>query len=64
MQGSLGQTTKSPVLPATVARTVRKGSAEHLAINVDVESERLINNEGSDEDKGLHSISSSSKYSV
>ncbi|KAL0004423.1 hypothetical protein SO802_011984 [Lithocarpus litseifolius] len=50
--GSLGQTTKSPVPPATVARTVRKGSAEHLAINVDVESERLINNEGSDEDKG------------
>ncbi|KAF3971796.1 hypothetical protein CMV_004634 [Castanea mollissima] len=49
--GSLGQTSKSPVLPATVARTVRKGSAEHLAINVDVESERLINNEGSDEDK-------------
>ncbi|XP_075634614.1 trans-Golgi network-localized SYP41-interacting protein 1-like isoform X1 [Castanea sativa] len=49
--GSLGQTSKCPVLPATVARTVRKGSAEHLAINVDVESERLINNEGSDEDK-------------
>jgi hypothetical protein len=56
MQGSVGQSTMSSVPAATHVRTLRKGSTDQLAINIDVESERLINNEGIDEDKGLHSI--------
>lgn len=31
---------------------MRKGSSDHLAINIESESERLINDKGSDEDKG------------
>lgn len=33
-------------------RTLRKGSSDHLAINIESETERLINDKGSDEDKG------------
>ncbi|KAK6160319.1 hypothetical protein DH2020_003700 [Rehmannia glutinosa] len=41
-----------PVQSAAHARTLRKGSSDHLAINLDSESERFINNKESDEDKG------------
>jgi hypothetical protein len=56
VQGSVGQNSVSPVPPAAHVRTLRKGSTDHLAINIDSESERLINNEGTDEDKGLPSL--------
>lgn len=52
MQGSLGKNTLSPVPSAAHVRTMRKGSTEHLALNIDSESDRLINNEETDEDKG------------
>ncbi|GKV14663.1 hypothetical protein SLEP1_g25503 [Rubroshorea leprosula] len=50
--GSLGKSTISPVPSAVQVRTLRKGSTDHLAINVDSESDHLINNEEIDEDKG------------
>lgn len=53
MQGSLGQNTTSIVPPAVQVRTLRKGSTDHLSINIDGESERLISSQGTDEDKGL-----------
>lgn len=34
-------------------RTLRKGSSDHLAINIDSESDRLINKVDKDEDKGV-----------
>lgn len=52
MQGSLGKATISPVPSAVQVRTMRKGSTDHLAINIDSESDHLINNEEIDEDKG------------
>ncbi|PON42343.1 TGN-related, localized SYP41 interacting protein [Parasponia andersonii] len=50
--GSLGKKTISPVPSAAHVRTMRKGSTDHLALDIDVESNRLINNEETDEDKG------------
>lgn len=50
--GPVGKTTISPVPSAAHVRTMRKGSADHLALDVDLESNRLINNEETDEDKG------------
>ncbi|XVF85128.1 hypothetical protein PTKIN_Ptkin17bG0093400 [Pterospermum kingtungense] len=50
--GSLGKNTISPVPSATHVRTMRKGSTDHLVLNIDSESDRLINNEETDEDKG------------
>ncbi|XVE85221.1 hypothetical protein DITRI_Ditri17bG0074300 [Diplodiscus trichospermus] len=50
--GSLGKNTLSPVTSAAHVRTMRKGSTDHLALNIDSESDRLINNEETDEDKG------------
>ena len=38
---------------AAHVRTLRKGSNDHLAINIDSESDRLIENEETDEDKGV-----------
>lgn len=35
-------------------RTMRKGSTDHLVIDIDSESTRLISNEDTDEDKGLY----------
>lgn len=49
---SVGQNPVSSVPPAAHVRTLRKGSTDHLAISIDSESERLINNEGTVEDKG------------
>lgn len=54
MQGALGQKTISPVPSAAHTRTMRKGSTDHLTINIDSESARLINSEETDEDKGMH----------
>ncbi|GMI75079.1 TGN-localized SYP41 interacting protein [Hibiscus trionum] len=50
--GSLGKKTISPVPSAAHVRITRKGSADHLALNIDSESDRLINGEETDEDKG------------
>lgn len=56
MQGTLGKKPISPVASAAHVRTMRKGSTDHLAINIDSESARLVNNseETDDEDKGTH----------
>ncbi|PIN09530.1 E3 ubiquitin ligase involved in syntaxin degradation [Handroanthus impetiginosus] len=49
----LGKANNIPIVPSAAhARMLRKGSSDHLAINIDSESERLINNKESDEDKG------------
>ncbi|KAK2999512.1 hypothetical protein RJ639_008555, partial [Escallonia herrerae] len=50
--GPLGRNAIPPAASAAHARTLRKGSNDHLAINVDLESERLVSNEETDEDKG------------
>ncbi|XP_047318944.1 trans-Golgi network-localized SYP41-interacting protein 1 [Impatiens glandulifera] len=42
----------SSVPSAAHSRTLRKGSNDHLVINMDTESEQLINNEETTEDKG------------
>lgn len=42
----------SSVPSAAHVRTLRKGSSDHLAISIDPESERLVNNEQADKDKG------------
>ncbi|XP_057949438.1 trans-Golgi network-localized SYP41-interacting protein 1 [Malania oleifera] len=50
--GSVGKKAISPVPSAAHVRTMRKGSSDHLALNIDPESDRLINHEETDEDKG------------
>ncbi|KAJ7957643.1 golgin subfamily B member 1-like isoform X1 [Quillaja saponaria] len=50
--GSLVKKTTSPVQSAAHVRNMRKGSSDHLALDIDLESDRLINNLDSDEDKG------------
>ncbi|XP_061990946.1 trans-Golgi network-localized SYP41-interacting protein 1 [Rosa rugosa] len=50
--GSLGSKTISPVPSAAHVRMMRKGSTDHLAIDIDPESTRLISTEETDEDKG------------
>ncbi|KAL5552700.1 hypothetical protein UlMin_040101 [Ulmus minor] len=50
--GSVGKKTISPVPPAAHVRTMRKGSTDHLALDIDAESSRLISSEETDEDKG------------
>ncbi|XP_009769668.1 trans-Golgi network-localized SYP41-interacting protein 1 [Nicotiana sylvestris] len=42
----------SSVTSAAHVRTLRKGSTDQLAINIDTESERLINDEEADQEKG------------
>ncbi|AEE30533.1 TGN-related, localized SYP41 interacting protein [Arabidopsis thaliana] len=51
-KGALGIKSISPVPTAAQVRTVRKGSTDHLSINIDSESEHLMNNNETDEDKG------------
>ncbi|XWS22695.1 hypothetical protein CRYUN_Cryun29cG0058100 [Craigia yunnanensis] len=53
--GSLGKNMISSVPSAAQVRTMRKGSTDHLVLDIDSESDRLINNEETDEDKGWHS---------
>ncbi|KAG6384158.1 hypothetical protein SASPL_156038 [Salvia splendens] len=48
----LGNSNNSPVSSAAHVRPLRKGSGDHLAINIESESERLINDKGREEDKG------------
>ncbi|KAF3431132.1 hypothetical protein FNV43_RR25862 [Rhamnella rubrinervis] len=51
--GSLGKKAIAPVPPAAHVRTMRKGSTDHLALDIDAESSRLISNEEeTNEDKG------------
>lgn len=54
--GPVGKNGISPVASSTASaahvRTMRKGSTDHLALNVDLESGSLINHEETDEDKG------------
>jgi hypothetical protein len=67
-QGPVGKNGISPVASSTASaahvRTMRKGSTDHLALNVDLESGSLINHEETDEDKGLHSTASFSWIEV
>ncbi|XP_034894399.1 trans-Golgi network-localized SYP41-interacting protein 1 isoform X2 [Populus alba] len=54
--GPVGKNGIAPVASSTASaahvRTMRKGSTDHLALNVDLESGSLINHEETDEDKG------------
>ncbi|XP_059633606.1 trans-Golgi network-localized SYP41-interacting protein 1 isoform X2 [Cornus florida] len=50
--GPIGKKAISPAASAAHVRTLRKGSSDHLALNIDSESDRLINSEETDEDKG------------
>ncbi|KAL3835637.1 hypothetical protein ACJIZ3_010373 [Penstemon smallii] len=48
-----GSSSNIPLVPSAAhVRTMRKSSSDHLAINIDSESERLINNKEPDDDKG------------
>ncbi|XP_021744095.1 centromere-associated protein E-like [Chenopodium quinoa] len=49
--GSISKATISPVPSSTHVRTLRKGSSDHIAVNIDSESSRLLDNEPV-EDKG------------
>ncbi|KAL9246551.1 hypothetical protein vseg_020069 [Gypsophila vaccaria] len=49
---SVSKATISPVPSSTHVRTMRKGSSDHIAVNIDPESSRLIDYEESVEDKG------------
>uniref|UniRef100_M4D3B0 Uncharacterized protein n=1 Tax=Brassica campestris TaxID=3711 RepID=M4D3B0_BRACM len=51
-KGALGKKSISAVPTAAQVRVVRKASTDHLAINIDSESEHLMNNNEADEDKG------------
>ncbi|KAF6165405.1 hypothetical protein GIB67_018849 [Kingdonia uniflora] len=48
----LGRKSTSPVPYAAHVRTMRKGSSDHLALNIDSESDLLINHRETDDDKG------------
>ncbi|KAJ8758842.1 hypothetical protein K2173_002621 [Erythroxylum novogranatense] len=50
--GNFGKNEVSSVSSAAHPRTMRKGSNDHLALNVDLESASLLNKEEKDEDKG------------
>ncbi|MQM16471.1 hypothetical protein Taro_049425 [Colocasia esculenta] len=49
--GSIGKKSPTPVPAAAFVRTMRKGSSDHLTLNIDPESERLISTHEID-DKG------------
>ncbi|XP_004502344.1 trans-Golgi network-localized SYP41-interacting protein 1 isoform X2 [Cicer arietinum] len=51
-EGSLGKKTLSPVPSAAHVRSMRKGSNDHLALDISVESDHLINTADTDDDKG------------
>lgn len=54
-QGAVGTSNNIPLAPSAAhARTMRKGSSDHLAININSESDRLMNSLESDEDKGVY----------
>ena len=56
MQGSLGKKVISPSPSAALVRNMRKGSTDHLALDVDGESDRLIRSTDIDEDKGNYKL--------
>ncbi|XP_061369993.1 trans-Golgi network-localized SYP41-interacting protein 1 isoform X3 [Gastrolobium bilobum] len=51
-EGSLGKKPIAPVPSAAHVRNMRKGSSDHLALDINVESDPLINSADTDEDKG------------
>ncbi|KAI9080850.1 hypothetical protein K1719_037159 [Acacia pycnantha] len=51
-EGSLGKKVISPAPSAALVRNMRKGSTDHLALDIDGESDRLISRADVDEDKG------------
>nr|GMD95532.1 COP1-interactive protein 1 isoform X1 [Ipomoea batatas] len=51
--GSTSNNSASTSVPSAAhARTLRKGSTDHLALTIDSESERLLNDDEANEDKG------------
>ncbi|KAK9108356.1 hypothetical protein Syun_024367 [Stephania yunnanensis] len=50
--GSLGTKSISAAPSAAQLRTMKKGSSDHLVLNIDSESDRLINRPETDDDKG------------
>ncbi|XP_074274347.1 trans-Golgi network-localized SYP41-interacting protein 1 [Silene latifolia] len=50
--GSVSKATISPAPSSTQLRTTWKGSSDHIAVNIDSETSRLIDNEEAVEDKG------------
>ncbi|XP_030444431.1 trans-Golgi network-localized SYP41-interacting protein 1-like [Syzygium oleosum] len=50
---SVGKLSMPPVPSAALAQTMGKGSADHLALSIDSESNPLIGNKETDEDKGI-----------
>ncbi|WJX39594.1 hypothetical protein P8452_27117 [Trifolium repens] len=51
-EGPLGKKALSPVPSAAHVRNMRKGSADHLALDISVESDPLINSTDTNDDKG------------
>ncbi|KAL5075881.1 hypothetical protein RYX36_014865 [Vicia faba] len=51
-EGSRGKKTLSPVPSAAHVRSMRKGSTDHLALDVSMESDHLINSTDTNDDKG------------
>ncbi|KAK4283509.1 hypothetical protein QN277_000452 [Acacia crassicarpa] len=51
-EGSIGKKVISPAPSAALVRNMRKGSTDHLALDIDGESDRLISRADVDEDKG------------
>ncbi|KAK2443517.1 myosin-11 [Trifolium repens] len=51
-EGPLGKKALSPVPSAAHVRTMRKGSTDHLALDISVESDPLINSTDTNDDKG------------
>ncbi|KAG9446324.1 hypothetical protein H6P81_012452 [Aristolochia fimbriata] len=52
-EANVGKTNKIPsVLPSAHARTMRKASSDHLAIDINSESSRLVNHHEAHDDKG------------
>lgn len=53
---SRGKQAISPVPSAAHARNMRKGSADHLALDISTESDNLISRVDTDEDKGNYEL--------
>ncbi|CAJ2667979.1 myosin-11 isoform X3 [Trifolium pratense] len=51
-EGPLGKKALSPVPSAAHVRNMRKGSTDHLALDINVESDPLINSADTNDDKG------------
>ncbi|CAI8598131.1 unnamed protein product [Vicia faba] len=51
-EGSRGKKTLSPVPSAAHVRSMRKGSTDHLALDISMESDHLINSTDTNDDKG------------